>query len=62
MRNKKPELPGKLLPCPFCGDEPTVCWNGAMTIKCVNPDCCHPRTGWYYDVGVCVEQWNRRFK
>ena len=29
-------------------------------IKCTNPDCCQPRTAWWYDVAKCVAQWNLR--
>lgn len=58
--NKRPPLPEPPLPCPFCGGVPKVCWNGGMTIKCSNPDCCRPRTEWWYDAGKCVAQWNRR--
>lgn len=58
--SKRPELPEKPLPCPFCGSEPRVIWNGAMTIKCVNSNCFQPKTWWWTDAEGCVRQWNRR--
>ena len=60
MAEKRPQLPEQPLPCPFCGSVPRVIWNGGMTIKCTNHDCCQPRTAWWYDVAKCVAQWNLR--
>ena len=60
MAEKRPPLPEPPLPCPFCGSEPRVLWNGGMTIKCMNQECCQPKTGWWYDVAKCVAQWNSR--
>lgn len=60
MAEKRPPLPEQPLPCPFCGSSPRVLWNGGMTIKCTNQECCQPKTEWWYDVAKCVAQWNRR--
>jgi len=60
MVMKRPEMAGKPLPCPFCGDDPRVFWNGGMVIRCVNVDCLRPRTEWWCDVDKCVAQWNMR--
>ena len=60
MAEKRPPLPEQPLPCPFCGSTPRVIWNGGMTIKCTNQDCCQPKTAWWYDVAKCVAQWNLR--
>jgi hypothetical protein len=53
----------KVLPCPFCGEEPAQMGSGehqrGLMIHCITDGCVNPHTS-YYNHGTARAVWNRR--
>lgn len=47
----------KLLPCPFCGDEPEICRTQVFWVKCTNCEC---ETAGSVSIRGAIAIWNRR--
>lgn len=56
----------ELLPCPFCGVEPSVIYDDARKwfyVACVNDDCPIIVQGmWHTNMDEAIEEWNTRAK
>lgn len=54
---------GTILPCPFCGNEPTVMGSGegrrGLMIHCIGQNCPNPSVS-YYNHAAARAVWNRR--
>lgn len=58
----------ELLPCPFCGNEPTLIvyrgkdgWRDRYAVLCRYDDGgCGAESGWYHYEEETIEAWNRR--
>jgi hypothetical protein len=53
----------RILPCPFCGQEPMISGSGedqrGLMIECVTGGCVNPHVS-YYQHTVAIRVWNRR--
>ena len=50
----------KILPCPFCGEEPFID-TAEHFIKCRNLECgCMPHTKYHVSNEKAIEAWNKR--
>jgi hypothetical protein len=50
----------KVLPCPFCGEEPYVGQHSVWHVSCINPKCICPMSVGNGSMEADIETWNRR--
>lgn len=60
MTTETPEG-GKLLPCPFCGGDPSVYSQSFYAVECLNKDCAvAPESRVHESLDLAITAWNTR--